>query len=98
MSRLIDADANREEFKKTVYLTLIDCGATAKEKFNLIMTAFDSIPTAYDVDKVVDVLVDTFGDDMCELNGSYECCIDMPCDECKRNRMLELIRKGGVNE
>ena len=55
-----------------------------------------NVKTAYDISKVVAELVDTFGDDICELNGNYECYTDIPCDECKRNRMLDLVRKGGV--
>ena len=56
MSRLIDADANREKFKKIVYQTLNDCNITTNKKFNIIMTAFDNIPTAFDVEKVVEEL------------------------------------------
>lgn len=58
MSRLIDANANREKFKEIVYRTLNDCNITTKKKFNIIMTAFDNMPTAYDISKVVAELED----------------------------------------
>ena len=53
MRRLIDANTNREKFKEIVYRTLNDCNITTKKKFNIIMTAFDNMPTAYDIEKVV---------------------------------------------
>jgi len=52
MGRLIDADANREQFKKVVCKTLNDITITTKKKFELIMTAFDNMPTAYDIENV----------------------------------------------
>ena len=52
--RLIDADANRDEFMEEVYDILSD--EPDNIKANLIIDAFDEIPTAYDPDKVVEQL------------------------------------------
>ena len=84
MSRLIDADANREEFKKIAYRTLNDYTITTKKKFNLIMTAFDNMPTAYDIEKVVAQLEE-------EKFGR--------CDDSKRvlGYAQEYVRKGGLS-
>lgn len=52
--RLIDADANREDFMERVYDVLSD--EPDNIKANLIIDAFDEMPTAYDPDKVVERL------------------------------------------
>lgn len=52
--RLIDADANREDFMERVYDILLD--EPDNIKANLIIDAFDEMPTAYDPDKVVEQL------------------------------------------
>lgn len=52
--RLIDADAYRDDFMQTVYDLFSD--EPDNIKANLIIDAFDRIPTAYDVDKVVEQL------------------------------------------
>ena len=89
MARLIDADVNREEFKKILCCTLNDCSITTKKKFNLIMTAFDDMPTAYDVEKVVE-----------ELEGEksksiydYDSVIDV---KSAYSKAIDIVRKGGV--
>lgn len=52
--RLIDADAYRDDFMQTVYDLFSD--ESDNIKANLIIDAFDRIPTAYDVYKVVEQL------------------------------------------
>ena len=52
--RLIDADANREDFMERVYDILLD--EPDNIKANLIIDAFDEMPTAYNPDKVVEQL------------------------------------------
>ena len=56
--RLIDADANREDFMERVYDILLD--EPDNIKANLIIDAFDEMPTAYDPDKVVERLEEHF--------------------------------------
>ena len=56
--RLIDADANREDFMERVYDILLD--EPDNIKANLIIDAFDEMPTAYDPDKVVERLEEYF--------------------------------------
>lgn len=55
---LIDADANREDFMERVYDILLD--EPDNIKANLIIDAFDEMPTAYDPDKVVEQLEEHF--------------------------------------
>lgn len=80
--RLIDADANRDEFMEEVYDILSD--EPDNIKANLIIDAFDEIPTAYDPDKVVE--------QMEEFRGEMEQfgCSSMLAD------MIEIVRGGGV--
>lgn len=82
MGRLIDADANRDEFMEEVYDILSD--EPDNIKANLIIDAFDEIPTAYDPDKVVEQLE--------EFRGEMEQfgCSSMLAD------MIEIVRGGGV--
>ena len=90
MSRLIDANANREKFKEIVYRTLNDCTITTKKKFNIIMTAFDNMPTAYDISKVVAELEDAKflmppeNDNHYADNGLF------------LEDAIDIVRKGGV--
>ena len=56
--RLIDADANREDFMEKVYDILLD--EPDNIKANLIIDAFDEMPTAYDPDKVVEQMEEHF--------------------------------------
>lgn len=56
--RLIDADANREDFMERVYDILLD--EPDNIKANLIIDAFDEMPTAYDQDKVMEQLEEHF--------------------------------------
>ena len=81
--RLIDADANRDEFMEEVYDILSD--EPDNIKANLIIDAFDEIPTAYDPDKVVE--------QMEEFRGEMEQfgCSSMLAD------MIEIVRGGGVD-
>lgn len=51
MGQLVDADANRDEFMEKVYDILSD--EPDNIKANLIIDAFDEMPTAYDPDKAV---------------------------------------------
>lgn len=87
--RLIDADANREDFKKIVYRTLNDYTITTKKKFNLIIIAFDNITTAYDVSKVEAELKN--GDNHLTYGG-------IPFKEplIKVSDAIDIVRKGGV--
>ena len=80
--RLIDADANRDEFMEEVYDILSD--EPDNIKANLIIDAFDEIPTAYDPDKVVEQLE--------EFRGEMEQfgCSSMLAD------MIEIVKGGGV--
>ena len=54
MGRLVDADANRDEFMEKVYDILSD--EPDNIKANLIIDAFDEMPTAYAPGKVVEQL------------------------------------------
>ena len=98
MRRLIDANTNREKFKEIVYRTLNDCNITTKKKLNIIMTAFDNMPTAYDIEKVVAELE--------ERRSEYEVYAENAPDEelrayrkgvmrgCEYSQ--DIVRKGGV--
>ena len=93
--RLIDADANRDEFMEEVYDILSD--EPDNIKANLIIDAFDEIPTAYDPDKVVEQLE--------ELNkynlNLADCMLDIQSHGLNRHFIcledaIEIVKGGGV--
>ena len=88
MGRLIDADANRDEFMEEVYDILSD--EPDNIKANLIIDAFDEIPTAYDPDKVVEQLEDRSEEynSGVRLHGKPE---EMLTDDA-----IEIVKGGGV--
>lgn len=101
MGRLIDANANREKFKEIVYRTLNDCNITTKKKFNIIMTAFDNMPTAYDVEKVVEQLEDKL---LSSSDAHAEAIVGM-CgasanmyygEKSAYTKAIEIVKRGGV--
>lgn len=89
MGRLIDADANRDEFMEEVYDILSD--EPDNIKANLIIDAFDEIPTAYDPDKVVEQLEDRSEEynSGVRLHGKPE---EMLTDDA-----IEIVKGGGVD-
>ena len=84
--RLIDADAYRDDFMQDVYEVLSN--ESDNIKANLIIDAFDRIPTAYDVDKVAEQLKEetVIGAD-CTGNG-FECI--------PTYKATEIVRGGGT--
>ena len=56
---------------------------------------FDEIPTAYDIDKVVDQLVDFKNTEQCPWNRA-KCDEYATCEQCKLSYTIELVKKGGA--
>ena len=95
--RLIDADANREDFMERVYDILLD--EPDNIKANLIIDAFDEMPTAYDPDKVVEQL-----EKLKSLVPVNRVLDDIVNDKPKELGMLiayekaiEIVKGGGVD-
>lgn len=94
MGRLIDADANRDEFMEEVYDILSD--EPDNIKANLIIDAFDEIPTAYDPDKVVEQLEDRKSL-MLETFKISESDIDRG-RIYGMDKAIEIVKAGGTDE
>lgn len=92
--RLIDADANRDEFMEEVYDILSD--EPDNIKANLIIDAFDEIPTAYDPDKVVEQLEDRKSL-MLETFKISESDIDRG-RIYGMDKAIEIVKAGGADE
>ena len=95
--RLIDADANREDFMERVYDILLD--EPDNIKANLIIDAFDEMPTAFDPDKVVKQL-----EKLKSLVPVNRVLDDIVNDKPKELGMLiayekaiEIVKGGGVD-
>lgn len=91
--RLIDADANRDDFMAMVYDILSD--ETDNIKANLIIDAFDGMQTAYDPDKVVERLQDV----ACRIDTHR---IDdtnalSAIDIIDEDDLIEIVKSGGID-
>lgn len=60
------------------------------------MKAVEDAPTAYDVEKVVEELMIIHDEGYCPNEGGLECVLDKTCSDCYREKITEIIRKGGV--
>ena len=94
MGRLIDAYANRDEFMEEVYDILSD--EPDNIKANLIIDAFDEIPTAYDPDKVVEqlenrksLMLETFKISESDIDRGRIYGMD---------KAIEIVKAGGADE
>ena len=90
MGRLIDEDMLMER------LGFLNTPQEREENAGQIITLedFDSIPTAYDVDKVVEELVC----ENCESCSFLEKCAgSICCVEC-HNKVIEIVKQGGVSD
>ncbi len=56
-----------------------------------IKAFLDVIPTAYDVDKVVERLREEISDCMCD-----ECDRHTDCDTCRAEKAVEIVKSGGI--
>lgn len=84
--RLIDADAYRDDFMQTVYDLFSD--EPDNIKANLIIDAFDRIPTAYDVNAVVE-----------QMEKIEEHCLDMHDwqGQSAIEKAIEIVKGGGID-
>ncbi len=95
MGRLIDADANRDDFVESVYEIL--CDEPDNIKANLIIELFDDMKTAYDVDKVVEEIHEVYSCKDCEYEDDEYSNVCTICYEKKiKNDICKIVRKGGV--
>ena len=104
--RLIDADANREDFMERVYDILLD--EPDNIKANLIIDAFDEMPTAYDPDKVAEQLeklkkAEQDRSDDCDEDGCGDG--EQIYDDGRSQgrfeafgKAIEIVKGGGVDE
>lgn len=63
-----------------------------------IMEGVMELPTAYDVDKVVERLEEYAHSNICESHNGcpYICNEDMNCDNCGAMGALEIVKSGGI--
>lgn len=56
-----------------------------------VMECLSNMPTAYDVDKVVERLRKEISDCMCD-----ECDRHTDCDTCRAEKAVEIVKSGGI--
>ena len=53
-------------------------------------------PTAYSVEKVVAEIMILHYEGFCPNEDTLECVLDKSCSDCYRERINEIVRRGGV--
>lgn len=86
--RLIDADAYRDDFMQTVYDLFSD--EPDNIKANLIIDAFDRIPTAYDPNKVVQQL-----ENLKTIN--VDIGFGITVSTLRKDVVMEIVKEGGTD-
>lgn len=90
MARLIDADALKKALRDCQIESLI-----AHTEYKNVFDVINEQPTAYDVDAVVEE-IKKFAE--CDDKCAKRFYLGMGCEACAWNTIMELIRKGGVND
>lgn len=94
MSRLIDADALIKDIKNAE----IPHGNIVGAVLAYIKTqpTIEAVPVV-DTEKVIDQLMTLHIEGYCpDEDDNYECVLDKTCTDCYRDRIREIIRKGGA--
>ena len=94
MSRLIDADAITRSTELVKKIVVHDF--TPYIKADDLIQFIDKLPTAYNVDKVVEQLehlLNNFGEH-CEDWGRE--CTHKSCSDCVLSHAIEIVKAGGV--
>lgn len=87
MSRLIDADELTKVMTADWFLTMLVGTNDRYDVEEMLINCIDSVPLAYDIEKVVAELLDDFSD----INVAY--------NDCSRKEWLEkVVRKGGADK
>ena len=99
--RLIDAEALSEEIKTLqVFVTGLRAGKGilneyAKQYRESILRIIDEQQTAFDIEKVVEQLMVVHDEGWCP-GDDLECVLDKACRDCYREKITDIVRKGGV--
>lgn len=96
--RLIDADTLAERIK--IHKINVKCGSVKiNEVYGLahdhIIDLVNNQPTAYDVDAVVEQIMVLHDEGYCPNEDELECVLDKACSDCYREKVADIIRKGG---
>lgn len=55
-------------------------------------------PTAYDVDRVVEQLIELHREGYCPDEDGDACILNKACGECYEDRLIEIVKAGGKSE
>lgn len=93
MSRLIDADTLCEKIRKIYDGYMLDESGCAPIDFENMV---DDMPTAFDTEKVVEQLMVIHDEGYCPNEDGLECVLDKACSDCYREKIIDIVKKGGV--
>ena len=65
---------------------------------NMVIGTIKDMQTVYDVEAVVKTIEDVGALNLCTLVSQTNCWDYMDCNECQTKALVEIIRKGGVDE
>jgi len=92
--RLVDADS-----VKLMLSELLEAAQkerfTAEDAISHAVSWIDNIATAYDAEKVVEQLMVVHDEGWCP-SDDLECVLDKTCSDCYREKITDIVRKGGA--
>ena len=53
-------------------------------------------PIAFDMEKVVEQLMIIHDEGYCPNEDGLECILDKACSDCYREKIIDIVKKGGV--
>ncbi len=91
--RLIDADALLAKVRQIDFLKAPN---STKISACEIMAIINKQPTVFDTEKVVEQLMIIHDEGYCPNENDFECVLDKTCSDCYREKIIDIVKKGGV--
>ena len=63
---------------------------------DFIIGLIENQPTAFDTEKVVEQLMIIHDEGYCPSEDSLECVLNNSCSDCYREKIADIVKKGGV--
>ena len=92
--RLIDAESVKLMLSELLEVAQKE-KFTAEDTISHATSWIDNIPTAHDMEKVVEQLMVVHDEGWCP-GDDLECVLDKACRDCYREKITEIVRKGGA--
>ena len=72
------------------------CGHDADIALFSVKKKISELPTAFDTEKVIEQLIIIHDEGYCPSEDSLECVLNNSCSDCYREKIADIVKKGGV--